>query len=69
MLSGNQVMGQPGNQATVSGEEMKLIWRLRQLQAGAHLVIIHKDNSGLFGLTVLESGKLERLRKSDMGAD
>lgn len=47
----------------ISDEEMKLIRRLRALQSGAHLVIIHADGDGIYGVTVLESGKVERLRR------
>lgn len=48
----------------VSNEEMKLLRRLRQLQAGAHLVIIQTDGGGVYSLTLLESGKVEKLRKT-----
>lgn len=49
----------------ISDEEMKLIRRLRELRAGTHLVIIQVDGKGPFGLTLLNGGKLERLRNAE----
>jgi hypothetical protein len=53
----------------ISREEMRLLQRLRTLQSGAHLVIIQTDGAGLYALTVLDSGKLERLRKTGEQAE
>ena len=44
-------------------EELRIIRRLRTLQSGVHMVIIQVDAQGLLNMTLLESGKLERLRK------
>lgn len=44
--------------------EMRLIRRLRQLQSGVHMVIIQVDEQGLLSLRLMESGKVERLRKT-----
>jgi hypothetical protein len=50
---------------SVSEPELKLLRRLRTLRSGVHLCIIHADGSGVFGLTLLDGGKLERLRRPE----
>ncbi len=47
----------------ITPDEMRLLRRLRQLHTGVHLVIISTDGSGLRSLTVIGSGKAERLQK------
>lgn len=54
-----------GGTMALSQEEMRLIRRLRGLHSGAHLCIIQRDGAGLIGFTLLESGKIERLRGPD----
>ena len=51
----------------IAEAEMKLLRRLRQLQAGSHLVIILVDGQGMAGLSVLGSMKVERLRPPSAG--
>lgn len=41
--------------------EHKFIRRLRSLQAGSHLIIINTSGDGPVSLTLLNSGKVERL--------
>ena len=50
---------------SVSEAEIRLIRRLRTLRSGIHLCIIHADGNGVFGLTLMDSGKLERLRRPE----
>jgi len=47
----------------ISEAEMRLIRRVRQLPAGANLVILSTDGDGVISLTVLDSGRVEKLRK------
>jgi hypothetical protein len=47
----------------VKPPEMRLIRRLRQLHSGVHMVIIQVDEKGLLSLRLMESGKVEHLRK------
>lgn len=47
----------------ISSDEMNLIKRLRQLQAGIHCVIIISDGIGPTHLSVASSAKLERIRR------
>lgn len=45
----------------LSTPEVKLLRRLRGLHAGSHLIIINTTGEGVASLTMLNSGKVERL--------
>jgi len=44
--------------------EMKLIRRIRSLHSGAHLAIIQIDGNGVSSLSLLGTGSVEKLRKT-----
>lgn len=53
----------PQGMYVLSEAEMKLIRRIRSLQSGEHLAIIHIDGKGVNGLTLVGFGSPEKLRR------
>ena len=43
--------------------ELRLLRRLRTLQNGMHLCIIHVDVNGIASLSIIGNGKLEKVRR------
>lgn len=48
---------------TIKPAEMRLLRRLRTLPSGANLCIIEIDAGGVYTISVIGSGKLEKIRR------